>query len=292
MVKAGVVLVLGIALGVGAVLWQGSAGTDSVSAGAAAPAAGASLVAAAQGKPLAERVAALEAALDRSVGTQLDLFEQLLRLEALLDEQLGDQTGVPEEAGVAAVATLRDRNGEARQQRVDRPASAAERRRERLVSYGFDEETAARITEREGELRMDMMRQRYERRYAAIEGREPPPANPLGNYHDQLREELGDDQYDRYLYASGRSNRVRVNGVIATSPAEQAGLQRGDVILSYDGQRVFRMNDIIRLSHQGQKGETISLEIERADGGRDTLYLPRGPLGMWGGGRKRVDPNE
>ncbi len=279
MLKMGVVLMIGAALG--AATLSLTPAFDKQAAGALAAVVPGP---AGENATLAERVAALEAALEQSARNQLDLFDQLLQLEMQLEEQLSalsePANRAYQAAGTASV-----------QRRPPRPADNAsarpsreERRRQRLLDAGFDLQTVDNITRREGELRMEIMRQRYE----ATRGRELGPASS----RDQLRDELGDEQYDRYLYATGRPNRVKINGVIPTSPGKQAGLREGDMILSYDGERVFAMNDIVRLSQRGTPGESVNLEIRRSDGSREFISLPRGPIGVWGGGGTREDPDK
>jgi len=96
---------------------------------------------------------------------------------------------------------------------------------------------------------------------------------------EALREELGDDNvYDRLLYATGRQNRVAVIDVMRNSPAEQYGLQAGDVVLSYDGRRVFSARELQKATAAGEAGIMVLVEVER-DGSRVNLYLPRGPIG-------------
>jgi len=55
--------------------------------------------------------------------------------------------------------------------------------------------------------------------------------NELREQDISLRDEIGDEYYDNYLYTSGQSNRIRVASVMIGSPAEQAGMQNGDMIL-------------------------------------------------------------
>jgi hypothetical protein len=98
---------------------------------------------------------------------------------------------------------------------------------------------------------------------------------------DGLRNELGDDTYDRYLFASGRPNRVRVRGVMEGSAAEMAGLNGGDIVISYGSKRVFNFDDLRRLSYQGQPGESVVMEVRGADGSISQLVMPRGPLGLY-----------
>jgi len=113
---------------------------------------------------------------------------------------------------------------------------------------------------------------------------------PRGGSQDQLRATLGDDAYDRYLYASGNGNRVRIGGVLPDSAAAVAGLAPGDVVLSYADERVFNFNDLRRLSYQGEVGEPVVMEVRSSDNSVSQLVMPRGPLGVSGLGRWREIP--
>ena len=105
---------------------------------------------------------------------------------------------------------------------------------------------------------------------------------------ERLRESLGDDAYDRYLYASGRTNRVQLRRVLPGSAAEQAGLTNRDVVLSYADQRVFSFEDLRRLSYEGEIGEQVLLEVQRSDGSVSQVVMSRGPMGISGGGWRGV----
>ena len=94
---------------------------------------------------------------------------------------------------------------------------------------------------------------------------------------ESVRNYLGDEAYDRYLYATGRPNRLSVQSVIATSPAEQAGLMQGDVILSYGDQRVFSTAQLIDLRSSGAQGEPVLMQILR-NGERITREARPGAL--------------
>jgi len=113
-------------------------------------------------------------------------------------------------------------------------------------------------------------------------------SNRLTSGADSIRRELGDDAYDRYLFASGSSNRIAVGTVIATSPAEQAGFRTGDVIKTYGGERVFSATQLVNLRSAGQIGTTVVVEIIR-DGEHMQIAMPRGPMGVQTR-PKRVDP--
>lgn len=94
-----------------------------------------------------------------------------------------------------------------------------------------------------------------------------------------LREELGDDQYDSYLYKSGQSNRIKLLSVMLGSAAEQAGLEKGDIILSYDGNRMYTWPELKQATAKGELGEYTSINISRK-GEIYSYSVPRGTLGI------------
>jgi hypothetical protein len=95
-----------------------------------------------------------------------------------------------------------------------------------------------------------------------------------------LREELGDESFDLLLYATGQPNRIIVENLLERSPAAEAGIEAGDAILSYDNRRVFRPNELSRVTRSGTAGESVSVEILR-EGRRISARVPRGPLGVY-----------
>jgi hypothetical protein len=95
-----------------------------------------------------------------------------------------------------------------------------------------------------------------------------------------LRESLGDELYDRYLYASRRSNRVLVREVLSISPAARAGVRPDDLILSYDGKRIFGWRDLVRAAAQGEAGRSVPLEVMSPEGSLRRLTIPSGPIGI------------
>lgn len=94
-----------------------------------------------------------------------------------------------------------------------------------------------------------------------------------------LREELSVEAFDRYLYATGKMNRTRVRDVIARSPGALAGFVIGDTILSYDGERIFNVEELRKLVGSGRRGETVRVEVSRGDS-TAVIHVPRGPLGL------------
>lgn len=173
--------------------------------------------------------------------------------------------------------------------RVRREAAATpeERQRlaiERLTAAGFAPDRAEWINRRTQELRMQAMQAEYE---ARREGRPPPPDLEATT----LRAELGDQDYERFLTAQGRSTNVNIMGVLASSPAERAGLQPGDEIVGYDGKRVFDIAELNELTLGGTSGESVVVDVRRS-GQNLQIVLPRGPIGVYGGLRGPPQPSQ
>jgi regulator of sigma E protease len=79
---------------------------------------------------------------------------------------------------------------------------------------------------------------------------------------------------------------LEVSRVVAGSPAEQAGLQRGDVILSLGGQPVAQSGDMRRVT-EASLGQPVQLEIRRGTTSQTLQVTPRaqwpegeGPMGI------------
>lgn len=104
-----------------------------------------------------------------------------------------------------------------------------------------------------------------------------------------VRSELGDADYDQYLYQSGEANRVQVASIIDGSAAQIAGMESGDLLLSYANQRIFNTRELQRATREGSRGEIVAVTVGRA-GQFVALELPRGPLGVTLTGL-RVEPD-
>ncbi len=235
--------------------------------------------------PLSDRIAALETALAKEA-------RQRAALEADL-ELLGGQLAALSSAAVEAPsAALEPAAGADADEGLPAEPAAARfaDRRERaspeyrlnlLLEAGFAPDQAQWIVDREAQLRMDVINAQYEAR------RQGEPFNPLeGQLASQagMREQLGDAAYAQYLEATGRPTSVAVREVLASSPGQAAGLQSGDEIVSYAGQRVFSVVELNELTIAGQPGDTVAVDILR-DGQPMQIYLPRGPIGFTGSGR-------
>jgi len=96
---------------------------------------------------------------------------------------------------------------------------------------------------------------------------------------EDLLLELGDADYDLYLYGTGQPNRVVIQSVIEGSPAQEAGIQSKDIAYSYAGNRLYTIRDLLSATTEGIASESVLLEVIR-DGRIFEFYLPRGPLGV------------
>jgi hypothetical protein len=95
----------------------------------------------------------------------------------------------------------------------------------------------------------------------------------------ELRDELGEDLFDWGLYAGGQANRVQVSSVLRDSAAAEAGIEAGDLIVEYDGQRILQGKDLRAGVVSGRAGQPTEVLIQR-DGTTHRLFVPRGPLGV------------
>jgi hypothetical protein len=236
---------------------------------------------------LSLRLTALEAALAEETARRESLEANLTRLE----EQLGglaptestNETRVVDldeavlvNPGVEGVRGPRSaRFAAIREQR------SPEYRQNRLVEAGFSPEQAQLLVDREAQMRMEIMNASYE---ARRQGESFNPSDLQRAAHVELRTELGTDAYERYLEATGQPTSVNIYEVIDNSAGKNAGLQTGDEIVGYNGERVYSLRDLRGLTIAGEPGETVTVDIVR-DGQPMQLYMPRGPLGISGGGR-------
>ena len=151
----------------------------------------------------------------------------------------------------------------------------------KLMAAGIDESTAAWIQQQLDKNQMDEL---YLQNQASREGWLNKPRYHKARREIQeringFREQLSEDIYDRLLYALGRPNRVLVMDVMQDSPAQQNGLNASDVIVSYDGRRVFSINELQELTSGGDSSSWVLVEMRR-NGEPLSAYVPGGPLGI------------
>ncbi|MAI77355.1 MAG: hypothetical protein CL917_00245 [Deltaproteobacteria bacterium] len=79
----------------------------------------------------------------------------------------------------------------------------------------------------------------------------------------ELIDELGPEAYDELLYEQGRDNRSQVQFVAERSNAGQAGIQKGDVILSYGEKPVFAPRSLRETNRLFPPGGEIVVQVDR-----------------------------
>ena len=235
------------------------------------------------GLPVEDRIRALERAVsDEQFARQL-LQEEVFYLTSEL-ERISDDSDDGQAEAVRAEEVEEDSSNSRQSRReANRRRNTLEGRMESLIDAGFLPSQASMIVQRESELQMESITARYD---AERSGDMTDYWRSRNESSDILREELGDADYERYLVANNRSTNVTVSSVIESSPAQSAGLQSGDEIVRYDGERVFSMTDLTRQTMDGIAGQNIVVDITR-DGIAMQIVIPRGPVGISGGRRRR-----
>lgn len=225
-----------------------------------------------------ERIRALEAAVSEERQARQLLEDELLVLFAEIDrleagrEDRNDSRGGLGRAESEAITVVQQFRG----------SRSIEAQKEALIEAGLLPDRADWILRRQSELRYESMQARFEARNS-----ENPPDrfDASMNPESMLRAEIGDAEYEKYLQANNRPTSVNISNVMASSPGERAGLQSGDQINSYDGQRVFSSWELVQRTMAGGSEGTVVIDLTR-DGAPMQIVLPRGPIGVEVGRRR------
>jgi hypothetical protein len=202
----------------------------------------------------------------------LRLSELELTQQQIIDEDLGQTDDQHESRVIPAAAP------ETAQQKVKKTGTLT---LDALVEAGIDRTQAEYILRLQGELDLKRLelRDRAIREGSLGSKQYANAMRELNRNAPQLRDELGDDVFDRYLYAMGKHNRVVVTSVIPGSAADQAGIRQGDMILNYGDSRVFTWPELRKATTEGYRGEYVTLNVQR-DQQVLSMLVPRGPLGV------------
>lgn len=152
---------------------------------------------------------------------------------------------------------------------------------ERLIAAGMSEAEADNITKLYESVEMEKLylRDRAQREGWMASQRFRDEMDQLDERTRNLRNELGEQAYDALLYASGRPNRVIVDGTLGNSPAAQAGIRKGDAILKYAGQPIYSWAELRSATTEGSADEMVPVLVQRGNK-RMEFYVKRGPLGI------------
>ena len=227
-----------------------------------------------------DRLFALEAAVSEERQARQLLEDELLALYAEIERLEANQSYAASDAGNGdsdeSDADQVENSTEAVQVtagRGSRGDDSAEDRRAAMIQAGMSPERADLVLRRESEMRFEMMQAFYEARSSG-ENFDRFSMNPDA----LLREEIGDSDYEKYLLANNRSTSVGVANVMASSPAERAGLKAGDEIVGYDGERIFSTTELMQRTMAGGDGDVV-VDVVR-DGSSMQIVLPRVPIGV------------
>jgi C-terminal processing protease CtpA/Prc len=220
--------------------------------------------------PVEERIRVLEQAVIMEQQARQFLEDEIL----ILREELEQRGADPDENEEQIAAAMQQRREAIMSRRFGFNSSQGQL--DRLIEAGITPDRAAWIVQRESEIQMEALQARYE----AMRGQESQRF--FGSAFDsELQAELGEADYERYLAANGRPTTIGIGNVIPNSPAQEAGLQAGDQIVRYDGERVFSMMDMAGRIMQNEAEGNVVVDIER-NGIPMQLVIRRGPLGVSG----------
>lgn len=226
-----------------------------------------------QAPELAARVAALTGALEEERAARR-------RLEADVTE-LRRQVATLADGSTPAAAPTPENPGDEPSGDGEEAAARGTVDASTFVAAGFDAERARYLKQRMDDDSLDRL---YLRDQAIREKwfgtpRYTEALRDLDRGRGSLRDDIGEDDFDAFLFATGRPNRVMVANVLGGSAAEAVGLEPGDSILSYDGKRMFTFNDLRTATTVGELTDDVTLQVTR---GSETIELtvPRGPLGV------------
>ena len=223
------------------------------------------------------RILALENALTIEQNARQLLEEEFFFLLSEMNPTAESGSDSSQQASADASADARATAAARRAAR--RSGNSREARAQRLVAAGFDPTTADWILTRESELQMQALRSRYD---AGRNGSTIDFYRQSSELRTQLRQELGDARFERYLKANGESVHVTIGTVLDSSPAQSVGLRVGDRIVSYGGDRVYSITDLTQQIMHGVPEEQVVIEFLRDDMPMQVV-LPRGPVGISGG---------
>jgi predicted metalloprotease with PDZ domain len=225
-----------------------------------------------QSAAVEDRIRALEAAVAEERNARLLLEDELQAVY----EQIEEYGAAMERSIPDRIAEFRDNPERIQELRAQRAAGEQERRIDQLVDAGFSPDRAEWLVKRESELQMQQMQWMFDARQA---GERLDRSDVRLDPDRALRAEVGDTEYEQYLQAYGRSTSVAVGTVLESSPGQRAGLQPGDEIVAYGGQRVFSYSELSEQTMSAEAGQPMVVDIVR-DGVPMQVVIESGPIGI------------
>ena len=206
-------------------------------------------------------------ALEEQVGAlkmELELLTSVMPPRIFDEPQQASQTPAPSSA--QEPGALEDESS------TEVPFDEAE-----LLEHGISMREVAALSERYETWQMDQI---FLRDQARREGwlNKPRFRHQLATLRGSLRQEMSDSDFDLMLYASNQPNRVKLGHLLHASPGAEAGLQDGDLVLSYNDTQIFSPRDLQRAITQAPVGTSSQVRVLR-NGEERVTYVPSGPIG-------------
>ncbi|WP_455209816.1 PDZ domain-containing protein [Kaarinaea lacus] len=203
---------------------------------------------------------------------QTQLSEVTARLESLESYQNSETADTQQTSGSTIIRTTNNRQG------INRPGWI---NAQALLDAGLDEFQANKIRQVYEDVEMQRL---YLRDQAIREGwigdeRYRQEREKLDARLESLRDELSEKEYDAYLFATGRPNRVMIQSTLSTSPARDAGIKTGDNVIRYNNIRIYTWADLRNATTQCTTDSMVEVELER-NGQQHRVFVPCGPLGV------------
>lgn len=279
--RAGALVAVAATLAVagGALSMHFSSGTTETTAGSAPS----------ESNPLSleQRIAILERELRDSSRIQQQLLELV---EELHRSTAGESRSLHDEERNAIAPTLHgdSRRHQEAQVRNRRAQQYRDSQLQRLIDAGMNPSRAQFVLEKTERFQFEHTKLSYQYRHLADKSSEEALAlrkqlEIHSNPRQMFSHLLSPEEFELYLQANGGGQEVNINRIVPNTPAHNAGLQAGDRIVSYNGQRIFHMGDLRQQVYRVPPGKTVAVEIQRAgSNNRETIYVPSGPLGIQG----------
>jgi hypothetical protein len=218
---------------------------------------------------------ALRELVQKEVQARRELQSQLSEVTARLESLETSQASEPATSGTQGTTTIRTTSN---RQGVSRPGWI---NAQALLDAGLDEYQANKIRDIYENVEMERL---YLRDRAVREGwigdeRYRQERQQLDARLESLRNELSEKEYDAYLFATGRPNRVVIESTLRTSPARDSGIKTGDNVIRYNNIRIYTWADLRNATTQCPADSMVEVELER-NGQRQRVFVPCGPLGV------------
>lgn len=215
---------------------------------------------------------ALHIEIDARKQLQVQLTELNTRIELLENNDTQKPVDLAQQGNTTTTLRTHDRQGVSRPGWINSQA---------LIDAGLDEYQANKIRDVYEDVEMERL---YLRDRAIREGwigdaRYRQEREQLDARLGSLKDELNENEYDAFLFATGRPNRVIIESTLSTSPARDAGIKNGDSVIRYNNIRVYTWSDLRDATTKCQTEAMIEVELER-NGQRQRVYVPCGPLGV------------